>query len=165
VILQLCNAWQHAGAEVYAATLGASGCHRRICSAAGHARCLNACLWASYRSSSDCAICAASAAAGRPGFDFNRCISQGVPYMPVRTRDFQLLQVRRQPATSQVLLGPSVSCTCHCVCPLARHSICALCSCSLAVIKDICSVSAASIQPSAASLPCLPISRAGQPQQ
>jgi hypothetical protein len=30
-----------------------------------------------------------------PGFDFNRCISQGVPYMPVRTRDFQLLQVRR----------------------------------------------------------------------
>uniref|UniRef100_A0A383V5Q0 Uncharacterized protein n=1 Tax=Tetradesmus obliquus TaxID=3088 RepID=A0A383V5Q0_TETOB len=29
------------------------------------------------------------------GFDFNRCISQGVPYMPVRTRDFQLLQVNR----------------------------------------------------------------------
>ena len=27
------------------------------------------------------------------GFDFNKCISQGVPYMPVRTRDFQLLQV------------------------------------------------------------------------
>eukprot|EP00878_Enallax_costatus_P043500 GHUV01051504.1.p1 GENE.GHUV01051504.1~~GHUV01051504.1.p1 ORF type:complete len:320 (+),score=110.06 GHUV01051504.1:1070-2029(+) len=29
------------------------------------------------------------------GFDFNKCISQGVPYMPVRTRDFQLLQVNR----------------------------------------------------------------------
>eukprot|EP00879_Flechtneria_rotunda_P010761 GHRR01011244.1.p1 GENE.GHRR01011244.1~~GHRR01011244.1.p1 ORF type:complete len:413 (+),score=126.85 GHRR01011244.1:1149-2387(+) len=29
------------------------------------------------------------------GFDFNKCILQGVPYMPVRTRDLQLLQVNR----------------------------------------------------------------------
>jgi hypothetical protein len=29
------------------------------------------------------------------GFDFNKCISQGVPFMPVRTRDFQLAQLKR----------------------------------------------------------------------
>lgn len=40
------------------------------------------------------------------GFDFNTCIKQGVPYMPLRTRDWQLMQVNRAQDTTSDLTLP-----------------------------------------------------------
>jgi hypothetical protein len=46
-------------------------------------------------------LCDASSLAflAEHGFDFNTCIKEGVPYMPLRTRDWQLMQVNRGQGT------------------------------------------------------------------
>lgn len=67
------------------------------------------------------------------GFDFNKCIGQGVPFMPVRQRDWQLQQVRQllqraevhwqlarqQPVVRQ--LPGSLPCVCHARCLLLHR--------------------------------------------
>lgn len=73
-----------------------------------------------YAAASHCRfLCDASSLEflSKHGFDFNTCIGQGVPYMPVRGRDWHLMQVCLQQGPDRASLATAAAYSARCFVP------------------------------------------------